>query len=136
MVAKSKKIIAYKISISKTGQWSVFMSKKYLGSLGEKIALKYYLTNNFVLLAKNYFTRYGELDLIMSKDNIYYAIEVKTRTNHKYGFAEEMINNNKIDKMHKTAYLFAPQADWHLEIIVIDMYGKQAKIQRFAIYDY
>jgi putative endonuclease len=112
------------------------MSKKYLGSIGEKIALKYYLANDFVLLAKNYLTRYGELDLVLAKNNVLYGIEVKTRTSHVYGFAEEAINQNKIEKMRKTCYIFDPQAEWSLEIITIYLQGKQAKIRRFPICDY
>ncbi len=112
------------------------MSKKYLGSIGEKIALKYYLNHGFILLAKNYFTRYGELDLVLYKNKIFYGIEVKTRTNYTYGFAEEMINKNKIEKMRRTCHLFAPQADWYLEIIVIYLKNKQTKIKRFPIDNY
>lgn len=109
------------------------MSKKYLGSLGEKIALKYYLAHDFIFLAKNYLTRYGELDLVLSKNNILYGIEVKTRTNYVYGFAEETINQNKIEKMRKTSIIFDAQADWSLEIITIYLQGKKAKIKRFPI---
>lgn len=109
------------------------MSKKSLGALGEKIALKYYLNNKYILLAKNFFTRFGELDLVMSKNNIFYGIEVKTRTNYHYGFAEEAIDKNKIKKMQKTCYLFSPTANWQLEILVIYLQNKQAKIKRFPI---
>lgn len=112
------------------------MSKKYLGSLGEKIALKYYLAQGFIFLAKNYLTRYGELDLVMIKNGLFYGIEVKTRSNYYYGFGEEMINQRKIQKMQKSSYLFAPQADWQLEIIVIYLHQKQAQIKRFPINDY
>ncbi len=112
------------------------MSKKSLGSSGEKIALKYYLSKDFILLAKNYLTPFGELDLVLYKNNIFYGVEVKTRTSFRYGYAEETINQNKIEKMRKTCYLFAPQADWSLEIITIYLRGRKAKIKRFTIYDY
>lgn len=112
------------------------MSKKSLGTLGEKIALKYYLDRGFEFLTKNYLTRYGELDLIMSKDGLLYGIEVKTRRNHRYGYAEEMINRTKIKKMAKSSYLFAPWADWQLEIMVIYLQQNTAKIKRFPINDY
>lgn len=112
------------------------MAKKYLGSLGEKIALKYYQQRGFILLAKNFLTRSGELDLVLFKDNTYYGVEVKTRTNYSYGFAEEMINKNKILKMKKASYYFSAQANWQLEIIIIYLQNKQAKIKRFALDDY
>ena len=74
------------------------MSKKNLGKIGENIALKYYQKNGYQLLAKNFFTRYGEIDLLLKKDNYYLAVEVKTRTNKKFGDAEECINHHKIQK--------------------------------------
>ena len=104
--------------------------------MGEKIALKYYQQRGFILLAKNFLTRSGELDLVLFKDNTYYGVEVKTRTNYSYGFAEEMINKNKILKMKKASYRFSAQANWQLEIIIIYLQNKQAKIKRFSLDDY
>ncbi|MFA6253276.1 MAG: YraN family protein [Patescibacteria group bacterium] len=111
------------------------MSKKYLGSLGEKIALKYYQQKGFILLKKNYLTRVGELDLILKKNKLFYGVEVKTRTSHQYGFAEETIDTNKIMKMKKACYSFSTTADWRLEIIIIYLQNKQAKIKIFPIND-
>jgi putative endonuclease len=111
------------------------MSKKYLGYLGEKIALKYYQQNGFVLLRKNYLTRAGELDLVLKKNNVFYGVEVKTRTSYQYGFAEEMINAHKIMKMKKACHSFSATADWRLEIIIIYLQNKQAKIKIFPIND-
>jgi putative endonuclease len=112
------------------------MSKKSLGKLGESLALKYYLSNDFILLAKNYLTRFGELDLVMLKNNFFYGIEIKTRTNYRYGFAEETIDKNKVLKMQEACHSYCPEANWHLEIIIIYLQGKQAKIKRFPIDDY
>ena len=112
------------------------MSKQSIGKLGEKIALHYYQSHGFKFLHKNYLTRYGELDLIMIKDSIFYGIEVKTRRSQSYGYGEELINHHKIDKMKKASYLFAPQACWQLEIIVIYLRINTAQIKRFTINDY
>jgi len=55
--------------------------RKHLGKRGEDAALTYLESKGFRLVARNYFTPYGEIDLIMMKDHLHF-IEVKTRRHH------------------------------------------------------
>lgn len=112
------------------------MSKKYLGKIGETLALRYYQNLGYQLIAKNFFTRYGELDLIFRKDNLYLAVEVKTRTNYKFGLAEECINYKKIKTMTMLCSIYNPKADWQLELLVINIQDNKAKIKRYLLHGY
>ncbi len=112
------------------------MFKKYLGKIGEKIALHYYQNLGYHLLAKNFFTRYGELDLIFEKNNLYLAVEVKTRTNYKFGVAEECINHKKIEKMIRVCSVYQAKVDWQLELLVINIQDNKAKIKRYLLHNY
>ncbi len=49
------------------------------GQKGEAIAAKFYLNEGYRLLAHNYKTRMGELDLVLRKGNTVVICEVKTR---------------------------------------------------------
>ncbi len=49
------------------------------GQKGEAIAAKFYLDKGYTLLAHNYKTRMGELDLVLRKGNLVVICEVKTR---------------------------------------------------------
>lgn len=79
------------------------LSNSAKGKFGEELALKYYLENGYKLVTQNfqYYSkgqsgRKGEIDLILSKDNILVLVEVKARSSTKFGRAIEQINPNKI----------------------------------------
>lgn len=56
-----------------------------------------YLENlNYEIIDKNFFTRYGEIDIIAKENEEYIFIEVKTRTSDKFGKPSEAVNTNKI----------------------------------------
>ena len=60
--------------------------RKTLGDWGEQVASTYLETQGYEILARNYHSRHGELDLIATKNKKrLYLIEVKTRSNHAYG---------------------------------------------------
>ncbi len=50
------------------------------GQKGEAIAAKFYIDKGYWLLAHNYKTRMGELDLVLRKGEVVVICEVKTRT--------------------------------------------------------
>ena len=66
--------------------------RKTLGDWGEQVASTYLESQGYEILARNYHSRHGELDLIATKNKGLYFIEVKTRSNHAYGLGEESIN--------------------------------------------
>lgn len=87
--------------------------KKYnykLGKLGEKIAEKYLIKNKYTIIEKNFYSRQGEIDIIAEeKDtNEIIFIEVKTRTNSKYGKPKDAVTETKRNHMYKSAkyYLY------------------------------
>lgn len=53
------------------------MNTTQKGRLYEEKALSYLIDKGFSLVARNFHTRYGELDLIMQKDGILHFVEVK-----------------------------------------------------------
>lgn len=56
------------------------MTRKDLGRTGEAVAARYYQKKGYLLLAHNYRTRLGELDLVLKKDRLIVICEVKTRS--------------------------------------------------------
>jgi putative endonuclease len=56
-----------------------FTSKtQKIGEIGESIACKWLLNKGFVVIDRNYTKKYGEIDIIASKDDNIHFIEVKT----------------------------------------------------------
>lgn len=78
--------------------------KKIIGKLGEDISVEYLQNNNFEVINRNYFCKFGEIDIIAfdKKLNELVFVEVKTRTNLAFGRPIESIDKIKIDHLRKT----------------------------------
>lgn len=80
---------------------------KGLGGKGEDLALEFLTDNGFIILERNFSSRFGEIDIIAKEENYLCFIEVKTRTKDKNiasGF--EAIGISKQRKILKTAEYF------------------------------
>ena len=56
-------------------------STKDKGNEAESLAKIFLQNKGFEIVESNYFTRYGEIDIIATKDSIYHFIEVKSGKN-------------------------------------------------------
>lgn len=74
-------------------------TKREIGKLGEKIACWYLTSKGYEIVQTNYYTRYGEIDIVCQKDNALVFIEVKTRTNFSFGQPEDSISQKKIQNL-------------------------------------
>jgi len=80
---------------------------KVLGRWGERCSEKFLKSKGLKLLARNFSSRDGEVDLIMiDRDGSVVFVEVKTRTNEKFDSAESSIDYSKKNKLIRTANLF------------------------------
>lgn len=79
-----------------------------LGKAGEDIALKYLESNNYKVLEKNFKCKKGEIDIIAEdmKTKEYCFIEVKTRSNRKFGTPSSAVNRTKQKRITMTAKLY------------------------------
>lgn len=71
------------------------MDSGEVGRKGEAVAAKYYLDRGYRLLAHNYCTRQGELDLIVQKQEQIVICEVKTRAGRQLGIPAEAVTPAK-----------------------------------------
>lgn len=78
-------------------------NKRSIGKMYEELALKHLEDKGFILVDKNYFCPFGEIDLILSKKSILYFVEVKYRSSLAYGSPRQAINAKKMERMKKTA---------------------------------
>lgn len=77
-----------------------------IGKIGEELATKYLQENDYIILARNFSCRQGEIDIIAKLKNEIVFVEVKTRTNCKYGKPAEAVNSIKQKHIRKTAEYF------------------------------
>jgi len=108
------------------------MSNKIkIGKFGEEIAAKYLRNKGYKILARNYYTNDGEIDLVCQKNNVIIFVEVKTRTNRNFGWPEEAVTEEKLENIALAAekYLeeYKIKAEWQIDIISI-MIDKKNKV--------
>lgn len=70
-----------------------------LGRRGEVYAAEYLEKKGYYILAKNYRTRFGEIDIIAENASILAFIEVKTRTSQRFAQACEAVTTEKQRKI-------------------------------------
>ncbi len=71
--------------------------RQEIGKWGENLACQYLEKNNYQIIERNFLCRQGEIDIIakdvIKKELVF--IEVKTRSNFKYGNPAEAVNTEK-----------------------------------------
>lgn len=86
------------------------MDAKAFGKKGEAAAARYYLDRGCRLLAHNYRTRMGELDLVLMEGNTVVIVEVKSRSETSRGPAAEAVGPAKQRRIILAAQRFLQQS--------------------------
>lgn len=95
------------------------------GKIGEDIAAKYIEKQGYKVICKNFRCLKGEIDIIAIDKEYIVFIEVKTRTNKKYGEAKEAVGKEKQKHIYKAAeyYLYSNKMEEeYTRIDVIEVY--------------
>ena len=97
------------------------------GSWGEAVAAEYLRKKHFQILATNYRSRYGEIDIIASNRNYLVFVEVKLRKNDRFASAAEYVHRGKQERIRTTAsgYLAAFPTELQPRFDVIEVYAPQ-----------
>ena len=76
------------------------------GQRYEALAKDYLLQQGLKLLEQNYYSRFGEIDLIMLDQQVLCFVEVKFRKSNAFGGAVSAIPRSKQQKLVKTAQCY------------------------------
>ncbi|MDP2755022.1 MAG: YraN family protein [Nitrospirota bacterium] len=79
---------------------------KPLGSEGEDLAVRFLQKKGYRIIARNYKTPVGEIDIIARDGDTIVFIEVKTRTDISFGYPFEAVNKRKRQKLKNLALLY------------------------------
>ena len=77
-----------------------------VGQIWEHAAERFLLRQGLILLARNFLTRSGEIDLIMRDQNVIVFVEVRFRNASRFGAAIDSINRRKRACVVRCASLF------------------------------
>ena len=86
-----------------------------LGIRGEKIAIKMLKEKGYEILETNWRFLKAEIDVIATISDILVIVEVKTRTNQRYGNPEEFVTVTKQNLLIKAANAFIEERNSNSE---------------------
>lgn len=118
----------------------MYSQKRQLGSWGEHIAKRYLLFKKYRICGTNIYNRYGEIDILATKQGVYHFVEVKTVSDTTYGLPEDSLTVYKQGCIQRTITHFIDEnehiVDWQVDIILIVVDKKKRKISLIFIPDY
>jgi len=80
----------------------VGINTKGIGNYGEDFACQILKKLGYKILSRNFYTRFGEIDIITKKDDEIIFVEVKTRTSRRYGLPVEAVTKIKMARIEKS----------------------------------
>jgi len=97
-----------------------------LGIWGENLAAEYLKKKRYEILACNYKTRFGEIDLIAKSGNEIVFVEVKLRKSDHFAQAREYVGVQKQNRIRTSAELWLQANPTELQprFDVIEIYAK------------
>lgn len=104
-----------------------------IGKIGEDIAARYLQQKGYKIIDRNFESRQGEIDIIAIDKNELVFVEVKTRTNMKFGKPIEAVDKLKQKHLIKTVeyYLYSRHLEdefVRIDVIEIYLYNNKYKI--------
>ena len=104
------------------------MSRSNLtGAWGEAVAAEYLRKKRYSIVATNYRTRLGEIDLIAANKKYLVFVEVKLRKSARFAEAGEYVDYRKQSRLRNTAAMYLAQNPTHLQprFDVIEIYAPE-----------
>ena len=101
------------------------MWNQTIGQIGEQLSVNYLKEHGVNIIARNYRTEYGEIDIIGLDEKDLVFFEVKTRSTKTFGEPEIAITDTKLQHMINAAmaYIqkFAEDENWRIDVIAVSL---------------
>lgn len=95
------------------------------GPWGEALAAEYLRRKRYEILACNFRSRYGEIDIIARKGGVVAFVEVKLRRSSAFAAAAEFVDRRKQERLRTTALLWLSEHGLSLQprFDVVEIYA-------------
>ena len=124
------------------GKMAKKLTTKQVGNLGEDIAVRFLMKRGYLITDRNYWKKWGEIDIIAQKNGMLHFVEVKTvsRENilnvlEKNGYRpEENVHPRKLQRMFRTIESYcierAVDQEWQIDVIAVylDVTNQKARV--------
>lgn len=111
----------------------MFREKQILGNRGEQAAVDFLKKNGCRILARNYKSRLGELDIVALDKNTICFVEVKARASARFGTPQEAVSTQKQKQISKAALCYLKEKNFldkraRFDVICVEYQQDQPKI--------
>jgi len=91
------------------------------GNIAEDKACEFLKEQGYFIAERNFYSRFGEIDIIATKDDVLHFVEVKS--GEDYELAIQNITPSKINKLIKTAYVYIKKnfcdSDYMIDAVIV-----------------
>ena len=91
------------------------------GDRAEEKAVVFLIENAYTVIERNFYSRFGELDIIATKENVLHFIEVKSGKDYEHAIAN--ITPKKLSRLIKTAHVYmkknALESDFMFDALIV-----------------
>ena len=91
------------------------------GNQAEDKAIEFLYDKGYTIIERNFYSRFGEIDIIASRDEVLHFVEVKS--GEDYELAIQNITHTKISRLIKTAHVYMKknsyENDFQLDALVV-----------------
>ncbi|MCR4868654.1 MAG: YraN family protein [Lachnospiraceae bacterium] len=91
------------------------MSKRSVGDIYEQKAAQFLEKKGYQILARNYHTRFGEIDLVALDEGVLCFVEVKYRKDNRFGSPQEAVDVKKQKRLSYSAAVYVMKEKIGLE---------------------
>ena len=114
------------------------MNKRIVGNEKEELAALYLTKSGYEILDRNYWCRFGELDIVAREGKYLCFVEVKYRSNCRYGAPDGLISGKKKKKICMTSQFYMKQnkflLDTPVRYDVVLLVGTKVQLIQNAFY--
>lgn len=109
------------------------MTTTSIGRQAESKSADFLKKQGFMILERNWRTRYCEIDIIAKKAKTVYFVEVKYRNSDSWGAGLDYITPKKLKQMNFAGEFWVLSNNWQddYQLAVIEMTGSDFKVTNF-----
>lgn len=108
-------------------------SRQQFGRWGEQVAIRYLRRKGFIVLDRNVFTPYGELDVVALDGCELVFVEVKARRTESFGLPEDSMTKRKLEHLWNSLLYYCEECRWkrtfRLDVVSIIHQGITPRIR-------
>ena len=109
-------------------------ARQQLGAQGEEQAARWYRRHGYVVVARNWRSRHGEIDLICRQGSLVVVAEVKTRRSDAYGHPAEAVTPAKQQRIRRLAAAWLaeqpPESNREVRFDVVAILGGRIDVRQ------